>query len=118
MARTKQGRNAQPTLLIVDAQSVKNTDTAGQKGYDAGKKISGIKRHIAVDTQRLPHAVAVTTAEVTDRKGILQAMTRCKPGLAQIQRVLADGGYVGRPFALAVDEILGALVQIAKRREE
>ena len=60
-AREKQGRNASSTLLIVDAQSVKNTDTAGLKGYDAGKKVSGIKRHIAVDTQGLPHAVAVTT---------------------------------------------------------
>ncbi|RFC34070.1 MAG: Transposase DDE domain-containing protein [Candidatus Nitrotoga sp. LAW] len=74
MARTGQGRNAQPTLLIIGAQSVKNTDTAGQqKGYDAGKKISGIKRHITVNTQGLPHAVAMTTAEVTDREGTLQA---------------------------------------------
>ena len=51
---------------------MKNTDTAGLKGYDAGKKVSGIKRHIAVDTQGLPHAIAVTTAEVTDRKGAVQ----------------------------------------------
>ncbi|OLH27832.1 transposase, partial [Xanthomonas oryzae pv. oryzae] len=50
-AREKQGRKACSTFLIVDAQSVKNSDTAGQKGYDAGKKVSGIKRHIAVDTQ-------------------------------------------------------------------
>ena len=62
--------------MIVDAQSVKNADTAGFKGYDAGKKVSGIKRHIAVDTQGLPHAVAVTTAEVTDRKGALAAFKR------------------------------------------
>ena len=40
---------------MVDAQSVKNTDTAGNKGYDAGKNISGIQRHIAADTQGLPH---------------------------------------------------------------
>lgn len=60
---------------------MKNTDTAELKGDDAGKKVSGIKRHIAVDTQGLPHAVAVTTAEVTDRKGALQALQRCKPGL-------------------------------------
>lgn len=53
----------------VDAQSVKNTDTAGSKGYDAGKKITGIKRHIDVGTQGLLHAIAVTTAEVADRKG-------------------------------------------------
>jgi hypothetical protein len=78
VARERLGRNACPTLLIVDAQSVKNTDTATLKGYDAGKKVSGIKRHIAVDTQGLPHAVAVSTANVTDRKGALQALARCK----------------------------------------
>ena len=43
----------------MDSQSVKNTDTAGHKGYDAGKKVSGIKRHIAVDTQGLPHGIHV-----------------------------------------------------------
>jgi IS5 family transposase len=48
---------------------VKNTDAAKEKGYDAGKKVSGIKRHIAVDTQGLPHAIAITTANVTDRSG-------------------------------------------------
>ncbi|SDH22100.1 Transposase DDE domain-containing protein [Nitrosomonas sp. Nm132] len=66
---TKQGRKSSTSFLIVDAHSVKkNTDSTHAKGYDAGKKVSGIKRHIAVDTQGLPHAIAVTTAEVTDRK--------------------------------------------------
>jgi transposase len=103
----------------VDAQSVKNTDTAALKGYDAGKKVSGIKRHIGVDSQGLPHAVAVTTAEVTDRKGALQAMRRCKSSLGAVQSVLADSGYTGKPFAQGVREILGehATVQIAKRSE-
>ena len=63
------GRNAKTTFLIVDAQSVKNTDTAEHKGFDGGKLISGIKRHIGVDTHGLPHAWDVTTADVTDRKG-------------------------------------------------
>jgi hypothetical protein len=58
-ARTGQGRHACTTFLIMDAQSVKNTDTAAHKGYDADKKVSGIKRHIAVDTQGLPHAAAL-----------------------------------------------------------
>jgi len=103
----------------VDAQSVKNTDTAGSKGYDAGKKVSGIKRHIGVDTQGLPHAIAVTTAEVTDRRGALQAMQRCKDSLGKVQSVLADSGYVGEPFARSVREALGEVVtvQIAKRSE-
>jgi len=118
-AREKLERNAKPTLLVVDAQSVKSTDTAGNKGYDAGKKVSGIKRHIGVDTQGLPHAIAVTTAEVTDRKGALQAMQRCKDGLDEVQSVLADSGYVGDPFAQDVRETLGdaVTVQIAKRSE-
>lgn len=101
----------------MDAQSVKNTDTAGQKGYDAGKKVSGIKRHIAVDTQGLPHAIAVTTAEVTDRKGALQALERCKSGLKHVHSLLCDSSYVGTPFAEGVRALLGeeTTVQIAKR---
>lgn len=103
--------------MIVDAQSVKNTDSAQQKGYDAGKKVSGIKRHIAVDTQGLPHAIAVTTANITDRKGALLALGRCQADLSTVQSILADGGYQGQPFAEAVEALLGATVQIAKRSE-
>ncbi|MCL1499500.1 IS5 family transposase [Xanthomonas nasturtii] len=119
VARARQGRNACTRFLIVDAQSVKNTDTAGQKGYDAGKKVSGIKRHIAVDSQGLPHAIAVTTAEVTDRKGALQALERCQSNLTLVQSLLCDGGYTGVPFASGAREILGEqlTVQIAKRSE-
>ena len=98
---------------------MKNTDTAALKVYDAGKKVSGIKRHIAVDTQGFPHAVAVTTAEVTDRKGALQALQRCQLSLTRVQSLLTDAGYVGEPFAKGVCKILGehVTVQIAKRSE-
>ena len=113
----KQGRAALTSFLIVDAQSVKNTDSADHKGYDAGKKVSGIKRHLAVDTQGLPHAVAVTTADVTDRKGALQAIDRCAANLGKVTSVLVDGGYTGQPFAQAVKDKLGANVQVAKRNE-
>ena len=113
----RQGRNASTTFLIVDAQSVKNTDSAEQKGYDAGKKVSGIKRHIAVDTQGLPHAIAITTAEVTDRSGALQAFDRCRPNLERVESVLVDGGYTGQPFADGVKERLEATVQVVKRNE-
>lgn len=73
--RQNNGRKEKTSFIIVDAQSVKNTDTAESKGYDAGKKISGIKRHVAVDTQGLPHVIHITTANVTDRKG---ALVHCK----------------------------------------
>ena len=98
---------------------MKNADTAASKGYDAGKKISGIKRHIAVDTLGLPHAVAVTTANVTDRKGALQAFERCKGSLTSVVSVLTDSGYTGEPFAQGTRDILGehVTVQVAKRSE-
>ena len=115
--RRKQGRHEATTFLIIDAQSVKNTDSAMEKGYDAGKKVSGIKRHIAVDTQGLPHALAVTTADVTDRKGCLLALKRELDNLGAIQKILADGGYTGKAFAPSVQELMGAEVEIAKRNE-
>jgi len=56
--RIDSGQGEKTTFVIVAAQGVKNTYTAEQKGYDAGKKVSSIERHIAVDTQGLPHAIA------------------------------------------------------------
>ena len=106
-------------MLRVNAQSAKNTDSAEGKGYDAGKKISGIKRHIAVDTQGLPHALAVTAANVTDRKGALLAFEQNKDELPEVKNILCDGGYSGKPFADDVKAVLGekVTVQVVKRNE-
>jgi len=104
-------------MVIVDAQSVKNTDTAHTKGYDGGKKVSGIKRHIAVDTNGLPHALTVTAANVTDRAGASEMFIAQKDALEAVQKVLADGGYTGQPFQESVRESIGAHVEIAKRSE-
>jgi transposase len=116
-ARQSHGRSSTTTFLIIDAQSVKNTDTAKEKGYDAGKKVSGIKRHIAVDTNGLPHAIHVTTANVTDRAGAIEMIARQKDMLTHVQNVLVDGGYTGKPFAHAVQEAIGATVEVVKRNE-
>lgn len=115
--RVKQGRKEQTSFCIVDAQSVKNTDTAEQKGYDAGKKVSGIKRHAAVDILGLPHSICVTTADVTDRAGALSMFSVAKENLTRVSNVLVDGGYTGEKFAEAVKEMIGANVQVAKRNE-
>lgn len=104
-------------MVIVDAQSVKNTDTAHTKGYDGGKKIAGIKRHIAVDTQGLPHAIGITPANITDRKGALDIFEEYKNNLLDVQKVLADGGYTGEKFEKAVKKVIDAEVEIAKRSE-
>ncbi len=102
---------------IVDAQSVKNTESARQKGYDAGEKVSGIKRHILVDTNGLPHALLVTTANVTDRDGAIEALKANKKQLSRVKKILVDGGYTGKPFAEKVKRMLRAETEIAKRNE-
>ena len=89
---------------------MKNTDSAGSKGYDPGKKVSGIKRHIAVDSQGLPHAIRVTTAGVTDRAGALAMFEERRADLSRVRNVLVDGGYSGKPFAAEVQGLLGASV--------
>jgi transposase len=101
----------------VDAQSVKNTDTAEEKGYDGGKKVSGIKRHLATDTQGLPHAIEVTTADVTDRDGAILMVEREKENLSDVKNVLTDGSYTGENFASRINDLIGATVEVVKRDE-
>jgi transposase len=115
--RIEDGREAKTSFIIIDAQSVKNSDTAETKGYDAGKKVSGIKRHIVVDSQGLPHGILVTTADVTDRAGALELFKANKDNLDKLLNILADGGYSGESFAKATQEMLGCPVEIAKRNE-
>jgi transposase len=117
MIRQKNGRKEKTSFIIVDAQSVKNTDTAEEKGYDGGKKVSGIKRHIAVDTQGLPHCVHITTANITDRDGALEAFLLNGNDLSEVKNVLVDGGYTGEKFANEVKYLLGCTVEVAKRSE-
>jgi transposase len=104
-------------MAIVDAQSVKNTDTATEKGYDAGKNVSGIKRHIAVDTNGLPHGIEITTANVTDRDGARALVQRHKVGLSSVQKMLVDGSYTGEPFAKDIKKAIKATVEVVKRSE-
>jgi transposase len=65
----------------------------------------------------LPHAIAITTANVSDRQGALKTIGQNLEGLAGVTSLLVDGGYSGQPFAKAVQSLLGASVQVAKRHE-
>jgi transposase len=96
---------------------VKNVDTAEEKGYDAGKKISGIKRHIFVDTNGLPHAVGITTANISDRDGAIRTIEENTTALVRVKKLLVDGGYRGEAFAAHVNERIGASVEVVKRNE-
>ena len=111
------GKQPDPTMTVVDSKSVKNTVTAEEKGYDGGKKISGVKIHLGVDTLGLPNCIHMTTANVTDRNGALEMLKKYAPKLANIIKVLCDGGYTGENFANAVTVLINAVVEVAKRSE-
>lgn len=70
-----------------------------------------------VDTQDLPHAIHVTTANVTDRDGAESMALNEKENLSNVKNMLVDGGYSGENFALTIKNILGADVEVAKRNE-
>jgi putative transposase len=89
------GRHRQPTAAILDSQSVKTTDQAGARGYDAGKKLMGRKRHLLVDTLGLVLAVCVTEASVQDRDGARRLLKFLAHRFSQLVCVWADGGYAG-----------------------
>jgi transposase len=117
MLRSEDMRRDKTTPGIIDAQNVQNADTAWAKGYDAGKKVSGIKRHIVVDTRGLPHAVLVTAANVPDRDGAVEMITAYRKNLSSVRTYLADGGYKVEKFAYAVQELCGTEAAVVKRSE-
>jgi transposase len=96
--REAEGRDAKPTAAIINAQSVKGADTVPRatRGYDAGKKTNGRKRHIVVDTIGLLVIVLVTAANVQDRDGARPALRAVRKAFPTISLVWADGGYAGK----------------------
>ena len=91
------GRKEEPTVGIIDAQSVKNTLVSSQdKGFDAGKKIKGIKRHIIVDTLGLILAVVIQSASVQDRDGAVDVVKKLCESWKKVVKKFADGAYRGQ----------------------
>ena len=88
-----------------------------KKAMTEEKKISGVKLHLGVDTNGLPHAMSVTTANVTDRDGAVEMIRNCAPNLSDVAKVLCDGGYTGENFASAVGALIDAEVEVVKRNE-
>jgi transposase len=116
--REAEGRKAKPSAAIIDAQSVKGADTvsAATRGYDAGKKVNGRKRHIVVDAMGLLLVVVVTAASVQDRDGARPALSALATAFPMVSLVWADGGYAGKlvEWAKATARIV---LEIVRKRE-
>ena len=116
--RVAAGRKPGPTAAVIDSQSVKAAETVAKtsRGYDAGKKIGGRKRHIAVDTIGLLLTVLVTVASVQDRDGARPLLWNLRQAFPKIRHVWADGGYAGKLVAWA-KKSLKVTLEIVKRTE-
>lgn len=93
--REKEGRYKHATAGAIDSQSVKTTSVPSNRGFDAGKKINGRKRHILVDTLGLMIAVVVTVASIQDRDGAKLLLKGIKGSGKKLGKIWVDGGSRG-----------------------
>ena len=110
-----------PTAAVIDSQSVKGSEMIGRarRGYDAGKKVNGTKRHLAVDTIGLLLTVLVTAASVQDRDAAKPLLRNLRRAFPSVRLAWADGGYAGKLVTWARTRLKPKLtLQIIRRPDD
>lgn len=119
--RVAAGREPEPSAAVLDAQSIKSSEGGECRGFDMGKKTTGRKRHLVVDTMGLILVVMVTSASVNDRPGGRRILHRLVEAFTTIALVWADGGYANSIDSTLVSwakDRLGILLEIVKRTDD
>jgi len=117
--RRAAGKEPEPSAAVIDSQSVRAAETVAKadRGFDAGKRVNGTKRHIAVDVLGMLLTVLVTGAAVQDRDGALPLLERLRAACLRVVLVWADGAYAGQLVSWAREELAVGL-EIVKRPDD
>lgn len=114
-ARELTGKQPSPTAGVIDSQSVKTTESGGIRGFDAGKKINGRKRHIVVDTLGLMVGLMVHSAGIQDRDGAPDVLKSILKRWPWLRHIFADGGYAGPKLKGKLEKVGNFTLEIVKR---
>lgn len=115
--RLKMGQKADPSLGIIDSQSVRWGNNRSLSRFDGNKKVKGVKRHVVVDKNGFLIAVMVSIANVHDAKAALLVMQVLKEMLCGIKIILADGGYRGEIINY-IKKKFGYIIQVVLRSDK
>lgn len=117
-AREQMNKEASPTAGVIDSQSVKTTESGGIRGFDAGKKINGRKRHIVVDTLGLMVGLVVHSAGIQDRDGAPDVLKTVLKRWPWLRHIFADGGYAGPKLKGRLEKLGKFTLEIVKRSDK
>lgn len=116
-ARELTGKQPSPTAGVIDSQSVKTTESGGIRGFDAGKKINGRKRHIVVDTLGLMVGLVIHSAGIQDRDSAPDVLKTILKRWPWLRHIFADGGYAGPKLKDRLEKVGKFTLEIVKRSD-